>query len=447
MLKSTCRVDMTKVRCMSDKPLVMLVEDDVDLAEATAETLTYAGFDVVIHVTAVSALDALGPGWPGVILSDVRMRGMSGLDFLDKVRERAPEIPFVVITGYGDVKSAIRAIRAGAHDFLEKPCAPELLIDVLKRAWEMRRLRQENMALRDRLAHALTPLDRLIGRSSTMVDLRRCVSELASLQVDLLIAGETGTGKELVARTIHDLSNYAKGPFVAVNCGAITEADVDRELFGSGDGNEGRIAAAETGTLYLDELESMPDSLQIRLLRVLDTREVTPVGGVPRWINMRILGSVKGNPRELLAEGRLRADLFHRFSAGALKLPALRDREGDALLLFEHFATEAASRHNLPCPRLSVGLRRQVAFYSWPGNIREVRNMAERLVIGLEVDFMEQVKTTELSGGYDKAMEQFEGRLLEAALLQTGGRRSESAELLGIPRKRLYLRLRHHKLG
>lgn len=432
---------------MSDKPLVMLVEDDSDLADATAETLTCAGFDVVTHIDAGSALNALAPCWPGVILSDLRMPGMSGLDFLDQVRRQAPVVPFVVITGYGDVKSAMRAMHAGAHDFLEKPCAPELLIDVLRRASEMRRLRHENMALRDRLSHAITPLDRIIGRSPAMVELRSRVSALASLQVDLLIAGETGTGKELVARSIHDLSNRAKSPFVAVNCGAITEADVDRELFGSGEGNEGRIAAAETGTLYLDELESMPDSLQIRLLRVLDTREVTPVGGAPRIIDMRVLGSVKADPKVLLEEGRIRGDLFHRFNAGVLKLPALRDRDGDALLLLEHFASEAAARHNLPCPRVSSELRGRAAFYSWPGNVREVRNMAERLVIGLEIDFMERAETAELSNGYDKAMERFEARLLEAALLQTGGRRSEAAALLGIPRKRLYLRLRYHELG
>lgn len=254
---------------------VMLVEDDADLRQATTETLEQAGFRVHAFEAALPALAALAPDFPGVILSDLRMPGLSGLDFLDRAREVAPEVPFILITAHGDVPAAIRAMRGGAHDFLEKPCAPELMLDVLRRAQAMRDLHLENARLRQTRIE-----DRLIGRSAAMKDLRQHLRALAGLQLDLLIAGETGTGKELAARILHDLSPHADGPFVAINCGALSEAEVDRELFGTSDA-PGLIARAEGGTLYLDELESMPDGLQVRLLRVVESREITPLGAAP----------------------------------------------------------------------------------------------------------------------------------------------------------------------
>ncbi|SEN59507.1 two-component system, NtrC family, C4-dicarboxylate transport response regulator DctD [Paracoccus alcaliphilus] len=419
---------------------VMLVEDDADLRQATTETLEQAGFRVHAFEAALPALAALAPDFPGVILSDLRMPGLSGLDFLDRAREVAPEVPFILITAHGDVPAAIRAMRGGAHDFLEKPCAPELMLDVLRRAQAMRDLHLENARLRQTRIE-----DRLIGRSAAMKDLRQHLRALAGLQLDLLIAGETGTGKELAARILHDLSPHADGPFVAINCGALSEAEVDRELFGTSDA-PGLIARAEGGTLYLDELESMPDGLQVRLLRVVESREITPLGAAPLPVNLRILGSVKRPPDALVAEGRLRADLFHRFHA-TLPLPPLREREGDAALLVAHFAAEAAARHDLPKPHIDNTLGRRIAWHDWPGNVREARNLAERLVIGLDVSFPSPGETTGTADmDFDTAMDAFESRLLRSALIQTGGRKAEAAALLGIPRKRLYLRLRHHHM-
>ncbi|HLU80356.1 MAG TPA: sigma-54 dependent transcriptional regulator [Burkholderiaceae bacterium] len=426
-----------------NKQQVMLVEDDADLRQATVETLELAGFHVLEFATAAPALAALQPEFPGVILSDLRMPGMSGLDFLKQVRERAPEVPFVLITAHGDVPAAIRAMRAGAHDFLEKPCPPVLMLDVLRRALAMRSLQLENLRLRDRLDRGGAPEERLIGRCAAMEALRHQLRTLAGLKVDLLISGETGTGKELVARVLHDLS-ATRGAFVAVNCGALSASEVDRELFGSA-ANPGLIARAEGGTLYLDELESMPDALQVRLLRVLDAREITPLGSAPQRVDLRILGSVKQAPDTLLAERKLRPDLFHRFHA-ALHLPPLRERGGDAELLIAHFAAQAAARHDLPKVHIDDALRRRIAWHDWPGNVREARNLAERLVIGLDpgLPSAPDAPTKEVLPDFDAAMEQFEARLLRAALMETGGRKTEAARLLGIPRKRLYLRLRHH---
>ncbi|MBK4216772.1 sigma-54-dependent Fis family transcriptional regulator [Paracoccus caeni] len=419
-------------------PEVMLVEDDTDLRQATAETLELAGFRVHLFGAATPALEALRPDFAGVILSDLRMPGLSGLDFLDRAREVAPEVPFILITAHGDVPAAIRAMRGGAHDFLEKPCAPELMLDVLRRAQAMRDLHLENARLRQTRIE-----DRLIGRSAVMQDLRQRLRALAGLQLDLLIAGETGTGKEKAARILHDLSPRGDGPFVAINCGALSEAEVDRELFGTTD-TPGLIARAQGGTLYLDELESMPDGLQVRLLRVVEAREITPLGAAPRPVDLRILGSVKRPPDALVTAGQLRADLFHRFNA-TLPMPPLREREDDAALLVAHFAGEAAARHDLPKIHIDSALRRRIAYHDWPGNVREARNLAERLVIGLDTSFPTPGGGTEtVNMGYDDAMDAFESRLLRSALIQTGGRKTEAAALLGVPRKRLYLRLRHH---
>ncbi|MGB6241604.1 MAG: sigma-54 dependent transcriptional regulator [Castellaniella sp.] len=431
---------------MSDVQHVMLVEDDADLRLATIETLELAGFQVLDFADATAALAVLTADFPGVILSDLRMPGLSGLDFLDRARALAPDVPFVLITAHGDVPAAMRAMRGGAHDFLEKPCPPELMMDVLRRAQAMRGLQLENARLRDRLDRHAAPEELLIGRSPAMQELRRKVRTLAGLQLDLLIVGETGTGKELVARVLHELSARNGGPFIAINCGALTESEVDRELFGTDD-SPGLIARAEGGTLYLDELESMPDALQVRLLRVLDAREITPLGAAPRPVDVRIFGSVKRAPDVLLADGVLRADLFHRFTV-ALQLPPLRERGDDAALLLAHFLAQATARHDLPKVHVDDALRRRIAWHDWPGNVREARNLAERLAIGMDAGLpgQDEHRSETVRPGYDAAMDDFEARLLRTALIETGGRKTEAANLLGIPRKRLYLRLRHHNM-
>lgn len=432
---------------MSNTPHeVMLVEDDADLRQATVETLELAGLRVREFAAAAPALSTLQADFPGVILSDLRMPGLSGLDFLDEARKIAPEVPFILITAHGDVPAAIRAMRGGAHDFLEKPCSPQLMLDVLRRALAMRKLHLENIRLRERLDRGGSPEERLVGRSILMQELRQQLRKLAGLRVDLLLAGETGTGKELAAQVLHDLSARAHASFVAVNCGALSAAQVDRELFGTHDA-PGLIARAEGGTLYLDELESMPDELQVRLLRVLDAREITPLGDAPRYVDVRIIGSVKRPPEALLSDGVLRADLFHRFHA-ALHLPPLRERGDDAVLLVAHFAAWAAARHDLPKVHIDDALRRRIAWHDWPGNVREARNLAERLVIGMDpgLPIEGDIPRETPRPSYDAAMDEFEARLLRAALIETGGRKAEAANLLGIPRKRLYLRLRHHNM-
>ncbi len=426
---------------------IILVDDDADLLEAMQETLELAGFEVRSYANANVIADRIEPNWNGIVISDIRMPGRTGLEFLRLIQQNAPQVPFIVITAHSDVKTAIQAMKNNAYDFIEKPTEPQHLIDTARRALEKRRLQLENLALRRKVQRIRDPQKRLIGGSQVMEDLRGTITRIGPLNVDVLLHGETGTGKDLTARCLHELSARAAGPLVTINCGAVTETDIDRELFGFETENgtfPGRIERAHGGTIYLDELDSMPNALQTRFLRVLEERKITRLGGGdPVAVDIRVIAGVKTNPADLAQDGRLRSDLYHRMNVAGLALPPVRDRGEDVIDLMEHFLEIAAENHGLPRPKLSSRQRKQLLTYDWPGNVREIRNIAARLVIGLDTDL--KVGTgavADTAQGYDAAMSAFETRLLQNALLQTGGRKAEAADLLGIPRKRLYLRLR-----
>lgn len=426
---------------------IVLVDDDADLLEAMQETLELAGFSVRCYANANVIAEQIQPNWNGIVISDIRMPGRTGMEFLRLIQENAPQVPFIVITAHGDVKTAIQAMKHNAYDFIEKSTEPQHLIDTARRALEKRRLQLENLALRRKVQRIRDPQGELIGSSQVMADLRSTISRIGPLNVDVLLHGETGTGKDLTARCLHQLSPRAPGPLVTINCGAVTEMDIDRELFGFETENgsfPGRIERAQGGTLYLDELDSMPNALQTRFLRVLEERKITRLGGsdaVP--VDIRVIAGVKTNPAALVHDGRLRGDLYHRMNVATLSLPPVRERGEDVIELMEHLLDQASENHGLPLPKLSQRQKKQFLTYDWPGNVREIRNIAARLVIGLEADLhIGSGQPIEVSTGYEAAMTAFETELLQNALLQTGGRKAEAAELLGIPRKRLYLRLK-----
>jgi two-component system C4-dicarboxylate transport response regulator DctD len=426
---------------------VILVDDDADLLEAMRETLELAGFEVRCYANANVIAEQIQPNWNGCIISDIRMPGRTGMEFLRLIQQNAPQVPFIVITAHGDVKTAIQAMKHNAYDFIEKSTEPQHLIDAARRALEKRRLQLENLALRRRVQHIRDPREQLIGRSQVMADLRTTLTRLGPLNVDVLLHGETGTGKDLTARCLHEMSPRAAGPLVTINCGAVTETDIDRELFGSETETgtfPGRIERAHGGTLYLDELDSMPNALQTRFLRVLEERRITRLGvGDTVPVDIRVVAGVKTDPASLVADGCLRSDLYHRMNVASLALPPVRERGEDVIDLMIHFLEIAAETHGLPCPKLSQRQKNRFLTYTWPGNVREIRNMAARLVIGLDTNLQIGPDSPDLSeGGYDAAMTGYETTLLQNALLQTGGRKAEAAELLGIPRKRLYLRLK-----
>ena len=427
---------------------VYIVDDDRDLREAMLETFEAANIPSRGFSLATDALKEIDPEWAGVVVSDVRMPGLSGLEFLNQVKVRSPDVPFVMMTGHGDVSTAISAMKSGAYDFLEKPMQPDHLISVVKNALELRRLQLENTKLRERIGWGDLK-SRIIGRSKAIRMCRKEILAVAPLAVDVLLVGESGTGKELAAQCIHDFSLRQEAAFVSVNCSALTEANFDRELFGGETDYRGRAILAEGGTLFLDGLEALPEDLQLRLLHFAEERTVKyDIDGSVGKIDLRLIASVKSDPQKLVSEGKLRPDIFYQLNVAQITIPPLSKRENDVFVLLEYFLREAASRHNLKLPSVTADDLRPFKRHAWPGNIRELRNAAEKLVIGLPVNFHTTSSDMDLHPTeYDEAMEAFEAELLQNALLKCGGRKSEAAEILGIPRKRLYLRLRHHGIS
>ncbi len=435
---------------------VALIDDEEDVLYSGRQTLELEGISVQAFREAEQALEILTPAWRGVVLSDVKMPGMDGMELLRRARDIDPELPVILITGHGDVPMALRAVRDGAYDFIEKPAPPEQLIDIVERALEKRNLVLENRALRDALDSPSEMDRRLVGRSEEIEKVRRTIANIADTGIDVLIEGETGTGKELVARCLHDFSSRSKRQFVALNCGALPEHIIESELFGHEAGaftgavkrRIGKLEFGNGGTVFLDEIESMPLGLQVKLLRVLQERTIERLGGngtIP--IDVRVIAATK---LDLLAEaeaGRFRKDLYYRLNVARIVIPPLRERTSDVLLLFHHFLRKACLRFNREVPDLPASHRSNLLARTWPGNVRELANAAERYALGLS-DMQSCGTGGEVSGKSDPAisldvhLETFERQVIVAALRRNRGRICQTAESLGIPRKRLYLRMR-----
>jgi len=401
--------------------IVYLVDDDADLREAMMETFVMEKIPTKSFSSAASMLEELDPEWGGVVLTDIRMPGMSGFDLLKAVRALSPDIPVVMITGHGDIASAISAMKGGAFDYIEKPAAPEFMISVLRRALKLGQLQLENRRLRVRMASGGDIRARLLGRSKEMRACRSEILNVAPLAVNLMIYGESGTGKELAARCVHDQSG-AKGEFTEVRCAELTPENFDQKVMAEGE-------SSTQGTLFFDDVAEMAPALQMRLV------EMIHAGKLPRLIATA--------PNAAKAAEGLRPDLYYRLNVAEISLPPLSERGNDIFILLEYFIREAASRFKRKLPAITADDLKPFKSYHWPGNVRELRNMAERLVIGLKVQF--PTKGAEASSpmaSYDEAMQAFERTLLQAALVQSGGHKGEAAASLMIPRKRLYLRMR-----
>ncbi|WP_027589087.1 sigma-54 dependent transcriptional regulator [Pseudomonas sp. RL] len=437
---------------------VLLIDDDPHLRLALSQTLDLAGLRVLALDNAQGVAARLGRDWPGVVVSDIRMPGLDGLQLLAQIHERDPELPVLLITGHGDVPLAVQAMRAGAYDFLEKPFASEQLLESVRRALDLRRLVLDNRSLRLALADRQQLDVRLLGRSPVMQRLRDQIAALAATSADVLILGETGAGKEVVARALHDLSARRDGPFVAINAGALAESVVESELFGHEAGaftgaakrRIGKFEHASGGTLFLDEIESMSLDVQVKLLRLLQERVVERMGSnqlIP--LDIRVIAATKEDLRQAADQGRFRADLYYRLNVAPLKIAPLRERGEDALLLFEHYASAASQRHGLPVVPLSAAQRAQLLRHTWPGNVRELQNTAERFALGLGLGL--EVETpgpaTGTPGGLSEQVEAFERALIAAELARPHNSLRSLAEALGIPRKTLHDKLRKHGLA
>jgi two-component system, NtrC family, C4-dicarboxylate transport response regulator DctD len=434
---------------------VILVDDEEEVRASIGQTLELAGYQVAPFADAATALPHITADWPGVVVSDVKMPRVDGLAFLRLVLERDPELPFIIVTAHGDIPMAVQATRLGAYDFFEKTGDPEVLLGTIERAMDKRRLVLENRALRRELESRDHLEGRLIGRSAAMAELRRTVGALAGVDVDVLIEGETGSGKDLVARCLHDFGARGNRPFVAINCGALPREVVESELFGHEAGSFtgaarrriGKIEYAEGGTLFLDEIESMAFDLQVRLLRTLQERTIDRLGrNAPIPVDIRVVAATKVDLRQAVAAGSFRQDLFYRLNVARLRVPPLREREEDILLLFGHFLKAAAERYRKSPVEVDSALHDRLVTAPWPGNVRELRNAADRLILGMPV-FDEPTAAEGRHHPLGERLDLFEKTVITEELRRQAGQIGLTAQALGIPRKTLYLRMQKHGLN
>ncbi len=433
----------------ASRPRVLLVDDEEMIRLSIEQTLDLAGIDVASFANAEDALPAIGRDYPGIVVTDVRLPARDGLELLADIRRRDPELPVVLITGHGDVAMAVSAMREGAYDFIEKPFVSDAFVEVVKRALEKRALVLENRRLRTALDRGDAIERHLVGQSAAMRRLRDDIAQLASTSADVLVLGETGAGKEQVARALHEGGARRDKAFVAVNCGAIPESMFESEMFGheagaftgAGKRRIGKIEHASGGTLFLDEVESMPLPMQVKLLRVLQDRRIERLGSnTPVPVDLRVIAATKEDLGALADAGRFRKDLFFRLDVVKLSLPPLRERREDIPLLFELFLVQAAVKYQRPVVEVPPSLRRALMLADWPGNVRELKNAAERHMLGfLAPDFTGGAAA---APSLNELLDRVERLVIEDALKASGHRVSAAALALNIPRKTLHDRMK-----
>ena len=434
---------------------VIFVEDDAPVRNSLAQTLELAGMQVHAFASAEDALPHIHPDLQGIVISDVRLQGQDGVTFLKAVVQQDADIPVILITAHGDVNMAVQAMRAGAYDFIEKPFSPERFVDTAARAMEKRVLRLAVNTLRQQL-HEKTGIEAvLLGDSMVMQQVRAQILRLAPTSADVMVVGETGTGKELVARCLHDHSPRRDRHFVAINCGGLPDGLLESELFGHEIGafttaNKRRIGKfehAHGGTLLLDEIESMPMSFQVKLLRVLQERKINRLGSNHDLaVDVRVIAATKSDLFALSQAQQFRSDLYYRLNVAVLTLPPLRDRKQDLPLLFERFVAQAAQRYGLPAPTIDSAQMALWTAHDWPGNVREARNAADRFV--LQLPELPEAPAEATTGGNRLAqqMDAVEKSLIEKALKEHHGSASAVIAALGIGKKTLYEKLRRHNI-
>lgn len=436
---------------MLDLP-VFLVEDDAAVRKGCEQALSIADIPVRGFTDAESLLRALSDSRPALVITDVRLPGRDGLSLLRELHQFDRELPILLMTGHGDVSMAVEAMREGAYDFIEKPFPSERLISSVRAALEKRALRLENQQLKARLGEG--GIARIIGQTPAMQQIRLLVANLAPTGVDILINGETGAGKEVIARAIHEASGR-RGAFVAINCGALPESVFESELFGheagaftgAGKRRIGRIEHASGGTLFLDEIESMPLNLQVKLLRVLQERAVERLGSNQLVsVDIRLVAASKANLREATEAGQFRADLYYRLNVVSLDLPPLRARKADLPLLMAHFLAESANRYQRPVAEWRATDLARWQAYDWPGNVRELKNVAERWALGLPDGLADNAVANAPLASLAEQVDAAERAILIASLRASGGNVAAAAEQLQTPRKTLYDKLNRYSI-
>jgi DNA-binding NtrC family response regulator len=426
------------------KGKILVVDDDHEMRTSLKHLLESAGYGVLVACDGVEGLAALQSGQPDAILSDVRMPGMDGLEFQTKVRDIS-HVPVILISAHGDIPMAVSALQDGAYSFVEKPFEPRRLLGILKNAVRMKRLLANTAMLQDRLVE-LTDLERiLIGNSPQITTIRDQIFDFATSPANVLILGDTGTGKELVARALHDLGSAPTAPFVAVNCAAIPPERFEETVFGSVGATNGLLSEADGGTLFLDELGSMPFETQSKMLRAIETKQYQRVGDTTRFqVELRVVSAGSGDIMHAVADKTFREDLLFRLNTLVMPLPSLADRGEDVLLLFRHYVDRLSKVYSLTVPDLTADDIAVLLSYQWPGNVREVQNVAERRVLaqkrggGSVRDAIAlQSSTDVVPETLREAVAAFERELISRALRSEDGRMDDVAAVLGIGRRTL----------
>ncbi|OSQ51184.1 sigma-54-dependent transcriptional regulator [Marivita geojedonensis] len=437
---------------MSATGPVLFVDDEEPLRIAAQQTLELADLDCLCFDRAAAALTEIGPDFPGILVSDIRMPGMDGTELLRAALRKDPEFPVILVTGHGDLELAVAMMREGAYDFIEKPYAPERLVDAVRRALTMRRLTIENRQLRSQVAPFIGAREGLRGFSPEMERVRKQINAVAASDADVLIVGETGTGKGLAAQALHAASARSDKPFVAINCAALPADMIESELFGHEPGafvgatraRAGKFEHARRGAVFLDEIDSLPLALQAKLLHAVETRSINRLGSHdPIDLDVRFVAASKSDLEAAAAKGTFRSDLLYRLNVVTVRMPSLAARREDIPMLFLTFVRQMADRYGQPVPQVPGAVLDAIASRDWLGNARELRNAAERYVLGLhegeEHPSQEMASLAERVAAHERA-------LIAASLAANGGRLKDTYEALGISRKALYEKMQRYGL-
>ncbi|HAX44011.1 MAG TPA: sigma-54 dependent transcriptional regulator [Bryobacteraceae bacterium] len=444
---------------------ILIVEDEDKLRRVLSLHLQGEGFETDEARTAEEALPLADRA--GLVLTDLRLPTVDGLTLMDRLRLTAPATPVVVMTAYGSVEVAVEAMKRGAADFLPKPFSLDHLMTVVRKVMEVKSLREENVRLKEELGHRYA-FDNIIGRGAKMREILASVERVAPTRTTVLLCGESGVGKDLIARAVHFHSPRAKHPFVKINCTAIPENLMESELFGYEKGaftgaaqsKPGKFEQADTGTVFLDEIGDVPPSIQVKLLRVLQEREFERLGSnKTKSIDVRVIAATNVDLQRAIEEGNFREDLYYRLNVFPMTIPPLRERREDVPFLAEHFLERFAAQQGRATLRLSAEAQSKLVQYDWPGNVRELENVIERALVlaggdVLREDDIRLDHAPRRGSGNGGAMvngdgflpegvslDQHEQQLIREALRRSGGNKSQAARLLGLSRNALRYRL------
>ncbi len=451
---------------LETRPTVLIIDDESAIVDTLRILLKNEGFAAHVAFGGKQGLEQIAAVKPDIIISDIRMPAVGGLDILTAARAQDPDVPVILMTAQASLQSAISAVNDGAFHYVQKPFQNDALMAIVRRAAETRQLKTENRALKQEVRRH-GHVDRPIGTNRAWLDILNVAETVAATDSTVLLQGESGTGKGVIARYIHQLSNRTNGPFVSINCGALPESLLESELFGHVKGSftgaikdkSGMFSSAERGSFFLDEIGETTPATQVKLLRVLQHREVIPVGATePVAIDTRLIAATNRNLEEEIVRGNFRSDLFYRLNVIAIEIPPLRERPEDIRLLAESFLSEIALKRNEPLKKLSSEAAEQLQEYAWPGNVRELENAIERAVIlapGTTInppalpDSVRRRKSESLIADRtvsNPSLDAIERAYIMWVLRSEGGNKSRAAEVLGIDASTLHRKLSRFEL-